>query len=260
MSCGSGRERESRSAMNYAAVRWQWDESQYRLYSTHDVIVCLMCVDFNQKMYSIRCIIVWASLLSWLRFAAAYNFPLTSIDARTSNYLRQEEEAWRSFPRPNLTDSIEVIYTTHSSNLDFNHGLMEYIWPYSDQLAQNITELNRTASRVLELVKKRSRWDLQNLADFIIRDVPRKLNAIFAEVKSLSFQQYLSTVRKTCEIWLKSKKNGFICFFFRTLIVFSSDRTRTHANQRRNGALIKHNWKASLRMSLRMCTKQYWKG
>lgn len=153
-----------------------------------------MRAEFYRKMCTVRCVIILASLLSWLRLAAAYNFPLTSIDARTSNYLRQEEEVWQNFPRKNLSDSLKVIYESHSFNLDFNVGMLDQIWPYDDQMAQNITELNRTASIVLSLVKNQQRWELQNMADNIIREVPRKLTAIYAEVQSPRFQKYFSKV------------------------------------------------------------------
>lgn len=174
---------------------------------------------------------------------------MTSIGARTVNYLKQEEDAWRSFPRPNLTESIRVVYETHSFNLDFNHGLLDFIWPYSDQLAQNITDLNRTAGRVLELVKKRSRWDLQNLADSIIRDVPRKLTAIFAEVRSLPFQRYLATVSDVLH-WFTAESG---IFHAHRLIPIRYCRTRTRAKRSTD------NWQASIRMSPLMCTKRCWR-
>lgn len=139
-------------------------------------------------------IIIMASLLSWTKMALAYNLPLTSIDARTTNYLRQENDVWNHFPRKNMSDSMQVVYEAHSFNLDFNFGALDHIWQYDDHLVQNITELNRTAARVLELVKNRQRWDLQNIADSILRDVPRKLSGIYAEVKTERFLKYLSIV------------------------------------------------------------------
>lgn len=124
----------------------------------------------------------------------AYSFPLTSTDARTANYLRQEENVWQTFPKSNLSESIQIIYNTHSFNLDFNQGILDQILSYNEELAQNITELNRTATRVLELIRKRRSTELQNLAEISIRSVPTKLTYIFAEVKRIAFQRYLTTV------------------------------------------------------------------
>lgn len=145
-------------------------------------------------MFFIGRMIILAGVVLLLSRATGHSFSMTSTDARTQNYLKQETAAWETFPKNNLTDSMRIIFDLHSFNLNFNYGLLDSVIPYSDALAQNVSELNRTANRAFEVLKGRSNSEIQDFADITIRDVPQKISAIFDEVKTFEFKKYLADV------------------------------------------------------------------
>lgn len=126
----------------------------------------------------------------------ALHFPLTDVDARLRNYIDQEQRAWNEFPLPNASvrDSMNTVYYINVFSLGFYEAQLDLVLEYSEELAQNITEMNSTGNRVIDLLQKRRDSELKDLADNIVRTMPQKLTRIFAEVKRQSFKSFLSEV------------------------------------------------------------------
>lgn len=165
----------------------------------------------REIVVALASLLLFVSLLGQL---TAYDYPLTSVDARLRNYLDQEQKAWTDFPKSNATESMQTVFYTHAFNLDFYQAQLDVVMEYSDELAQNVTEMNRTANRVLELLRKNSYSELRDLADIAIRTIPQKITKIFAEVKRQSFKKYLSeviTMWRFVSVWrLLETDRGFL--------------------------------------------------
>lgn len=135
------------------------------------------------------------SVLSIIGCITSLDLSSTSIETRAVNYLKQESTTWDTFDFKNLNASLGKISNMHIDNLNFDESSLDYVLAYSDDLlTEHVIEINRTAVRVLELLKDRRYSDLKDLSEISVHSIPNKISTIFADVKKISFQKYLLDV------------------------------------------------------------------